>query len=194
MKRKALPVIVFFGLVPAALCQVLQPSTLYVNIRPQMAVQGFDLFHPKGVRITGLNMNAHSLMNKVTITNYSTKSVTSVEYGWRVSAPASCSDAVLPVRWETANANVSIAPNGGEAEIAVPEALSRTGSSEDLAAQARVSNTPVALVTIGIVTVTFADGSTWSDNEAVQRHTFDNGRAEREESCAMSPAVNAPAS
>jgi hypothetical protein len=194
VKQKALLATVFFALVPAALCQVLQSGMLYVNIRPQMAVQGFDLFRPTGVRITSLNMNAHSLMNKVTITNYSTKAVTSIEYGWRVSAPASCSDTVLPVRWETATANVSIAPNGGEAGVAVPESLSRAGASEDLAAQARASNTPVVLVTIGIVTVTFADGSTWSDNEAVERHMFDNGRAEREESCAMSPGPNTPAS
>jgi hypothetical protein len=139
-------------------------------------------------------MNTHSLMNKLTITNYSTKAVASVEYGWRVSAPASCTDTVLPARWETATANVSIAPNGGEAEVVVPESLSRKGSSEDLAAEARATNTPVALVTIGIVTVTFADGSTWTDNEAVERHMFDKGRAEREESCAMRPGVNAPPS
>jgi len=28
--------------------------------------------------------------------------------------------------------------------------------------------------------VNFSDGSTWSDNEALQHNTFDNGRAEKE--------------
>jgi len=47
------------------------------------------------------------------------------------------------------------------------------------------------------VKVTFVDGSTWSDDEAAQRHIFDkfdNGQVERQESCAVSPAANGPAS
>jgi hypothetical protein len=33
------------------------------------------------------------------------------------------------------------------------------------------------------VRVTFSDDSTWSDEEAVDRNTFDNGRAEQTEHC-----------
>jgi hypothetical protein len=192
VKQKALLAAVFFALVLAAFSQVLQPSMLYVSIRPRPAVQAFDPLRPTGVKITGMEMQAHSLLNKIAITNYSTKAVTSIEYGWRISAPESCADTKLPPRWDTATANVSVAPNGGEGEVAVPESLNRAGASEDLAAEARASNTPVVLVTVGLVKVTFADGSTWSDDEAVERHLFDNGRAEQEESCVVSAPPNVP--
>jgi hypothetical protein len=41
----------------------------------------------------------------------------------------------------------------------------------------------VVLVTIGIVKVTFADGTTWSDDEAVERNTFDSSSYEKQEGC-----------
>jgi hypothetical protein len=58
-----------------------------------------------------------------------------------------------------------------------------------LAAEARANKTPVVLVTIGIVKVTFADGSTWSDDEAVERNTFDSSSYEKRENC-HSPMVS----
>jgi len=49
---------------------------------------------------------------------------------------------------------------GNDATIEAPQALSRAGTSHELAAQTQASKTQVMLVTVGILPVTFTDGST----------------------------------
>lgn len=50
------------------------------------------------------------------------------------------------------------------------------------------TKTPVLLVTVGIVKVTFADGSTWSDDEAQQRNTWDNNFHKKHDGCEVHTA------
>lgn len=88
----------------------------------------------------------------------------------------------LPVRWETTSANLNIAP-GAEVNVKMPDSLSRPGTANEMAAEARNSHAPVVLVTIGLLKVNFSDGSTWSDDQAAQSNNFDNGRAEKETGC-----------
>lgn len=181
---KKLVLAVSLLLVPLAFTQTLPPDQS-VTIKPQWALQGFNPLNPSAVThpvITATSMNTNAVLSQFTVTNYSAKAVTSIEYGWRIDAPTACSNSTFPLRWETASADVNIPP-GAEANITAAESLSRTGAAPELAAQARASNTPVVLVTIGIVKVTFADGSTWSDDEAVQRNTWDSNYYEKHEGC-----------
>ena len=192
MKGKSLLLAVSFLLllVLAASAQP-QPNPTLVKIMPHWAQQGFNPLNPSAVGhpvITANAMMANAIMNRFTITNYSKKAVTSIEYGWRISAPAACADSTFPVHWETASANVSIAP-GAEANITTAESLSRDGAAKDLAEQAQAANTPVVLVTVGIVKATFADGTTWTDDEALERNTFDGNLYEKHEGC-QSPTVS----
>ena len=89
------------------------------------------------------------------------------------------------VHWETATVKVTIAP-GTKAEIAASDALSRAGSAKELADEARANNTPVVLVTVGILKATYRDRSAWRDREALKRNIFDDGRAEKKEACPSS--------
>jgi hypothetical protein len=184
MKNKLLLALLL--LVPAACSQ----DTSTVTIRPRFAQQGFNPINPAAAGHPVITENAmidDAVISHFTVTNYAAKPVESIEYGWRISAPTACGDSTLPVRWDTATVKVDIAP-GAEASITPPGALSRQGSSLELSAEARANKTPVVLVTIGIVKVTFADGSTWSDDEAVERNTFDSSSYERQEGC-HSPTV-----
>ena len=52
-----------------------------------------------------------------------------------------------------------------------------------MATQASGHHTPVVLVTIGLLKVNFADGATWSDDEAINSETLDHGRAGKETKC-----------
>jgi hypothetical protein len=187
--KKLLLAVSLLLLVPAAFAQ-LQPNQFGVTISPHFAQQGFDWMNPAAVGhplITSSTMMADVITSQFTVRNYAAKPVQSIEYGWRISAPTACGDSTLPVRWETATAKVNIAP-GAEASIIPPEALSRPGSSNELSAEAFGTKTPVVLVMLGIVEVTFADGSTWSDDEAIERNTFDSSSYEKEEDC-HSPTV-----
>ena len=141
--------------------------------------------HPNAVGhpvITGTGSSGDALMEQFIVTNYSTKRVEAIECGWRTSAPVACSGSTLPVGWQTAKANINIAP-GAEATITTPKSLSASGSSKNLAEQADAHKTPVVLVVVGIVMATYADGSTWVDDEAVNGENFDNGKAEQSEGC-----------
>jgi hypothetical protein len=182
MQRKAVLLAVVLPLaVPAAFSQS-NDNTL-VTIRPQWAVQGLDPMNPTGVHITGTGTSGDAIMRQITIANYTNKTVTSLEYAYRVSTPVGCTDSTLPVRWETASAdNINLAP-GCEAQIDAPRSLSASGSSKQLAEAADRSKTPVVLVTVGVLRVNFSDGSTSADDEALQPNTFDNGRAEKEAGC-----------
>jgi hypothetical protein len=160
-------------------------TSIVVNIRSHFALQGFNLMNPAAVGhpvITGYAMITDVIISQFAVTNYAAKPVESIDYGWRISAPTACGDSTLPVRWETATAKVNIAP-GAEASITPPESLSRIGTAHGLAAETGANKTPVVLVTIGIVKVTFADGSTWSDDEAAERNTFDSNSYEKQEGC-----------
>src|SRR5215469_3897578 len=126
-----------------------------------MAMQGFDPMNPTGVHVISTGPSGDAVMRQITIANYTSKTVASVDYGWRISAPLGCNESTLPVRWETATATVSIAPNAA-AKIPVPDTLSHSGSSMELANQARNSHAPAVLVTVGLLKVTFTDGSTWT--------------------------------
>jgi hypothetical protein len=169
--------------VPAAFSQNQATDKTLVTIRPQMAMQGLDPMNPTGVHVIGTGSSGDAIMRQITIANYTTKTVTSLEYAYRVSTPVGCTDSTLPVRWETASAdNINLAP-GGEAQIDAPRSLSASGSSKQLAEAADRSKTPVVLVTVGVLRVNFSDGSTWADDEALQHNTFDNGRAEKENGC-----------
>jgi hypothetical protein len=184
MQRKAVLLAVALLLLPAAFSQS-NDNTL-VTIQPRMALQGFNAMNPTGVHVNGTTMggesNASTLISQFAVMNYTNKTVTSLEYGWRISTPLGCTDSTLPVRWETADARVTIAPNA-EANIKPPDSLSRPGTSNELAEQARNSHTPVVLVTIGLLKVNFSDGSSWTDDHAAQSNNFDNGLAEKETGC-----------
>jgi hypothetical protein len=56
--------------------------------------------------------------------------------------------------------------------------------------QAGATHTPVVLITIGIVRVTFTDGSTWVDQEAVDRHTFDDNLIDKEQGFQLRSALS----
>jgi hypothetical protein len=159
-----------------------------VYILPQLAEQGYDPLNPAALGhpvITNKTTSKGSILSQFTVTNYSSKTVASIEYGWRVSAPSACSESTLPVHWETATVKVTIAP-GTKAEIAASDALSRAGSAKELADEARANNTPVVLVTVGILKATYRDRSAWRDREALKRNIFDDGRAEKKEACPSS--------
>jgi hypothetical protein len=193
MQRKAVLLAVALLLVPAAISQTQVNTSGVVRITPHMALQGADPMNPAKpggapVRIYGTSMGTNTIISSIGVINYSSKTVTSLEYGWRIAAPAACADSTLPVRWETASVTVNIA-SGNESKIDTPESLSRNGAAPELAEQARATNTQVVLVTIGIVRVTFADGSTWVDQEAVDRDTFDDNRADKKEGCQLRTAA-----
>jgi hypothetical protein len=159
-----------------------------VYILPQLAEQGYDPLNPAAVAhpvITRKTTSKGSILSQFTVTNYSSKTVTSIEYGWRVAAPSACSMSTLQVHWDTATVEVTIDP-GAEAQIATADALSRAGSAKELADEARAKNTPVVLVTVGILKATYGDRSVWRDKEALKRNVFDDGRAEKKESCPSS--------
>ncbi len=181
MKSKLLLAVSLLLLAPAVFSQ----DTSTVTIRPHFAQQGFKPMNPAAVGhpvITEYAMITNTITSQFTVTNYAAKLVESIEYGWRISAPTAWGDSTLPVRWGTATPKVNIAP-GAEASITPPGALSQPGSSVELSAEARTNKTPVVLVTIGIAKVTLADGSTWSDDEAVERNTFDSSSYEKQEGC-----------
>ena len=181
MKRKLLLTVSLLLLVPAAFPQ----DASIVIVSPQFALQGFNVMNPAAVGhpvITENAMITNVIMSQFTVTNYAAKPVESIEYGWRIASPRACADSTLAVRWETATAKINIAP-GAEARITPPEALSRSGSMVELSAEARANKTPVVLVTIGIVKVIFADGSTWTDDEAVRTNNFDGGLHEKMDNC-----------
>ena len=48
----------------------------------------------------------------------------------------------------------------------------------------------MVLITIGIVRVTFTDGSTWVDQEAVDRHTFDDNLIDKEQGFQLRSALS----
>ena len=175
---------------PLAFTQTLPPNQ-GVTIKPLWAQQGPDVMNPSAVGhpvITGSGMSGDALLKQFTVTNYSSKPVQSIEYGWRIAAPTACCNSTLPLRWETASANVNIAP-GGEATIAASESLSKSGSSKALANEASTNQAPVVLVTIGLLKVTYADGSTWTDEEALKHNTFDGNLYDKHEGC-HSPTVS----
>ena len=156
-----------------------------VYIHPQLAQQGYVPRNPAAVGhpvITSKTISNGSVLSQFTVTNYSDKTVASIEYAWRVSAPSTCSEATLQVHWETAKVEVTIAP-GAETQIAAPDALSRAGSAKELAAEARANKTSVVVVTVGILKTIYTDGSAWRDKEAFKSKVFDNGRADKEEGC-----------
>jgi len=173
-----------------------------VYIFPRLAQQGYDPLNPAAVAhpvIMSKTISKGSILSRFTVTNYSSKTVTSIEYGWRVSAPSACSQSTLPVHWDTATVEVTIDP-GAEAQIATADSLSRAGSAKELADEARANNAPVVLVTVGILKATYRDHTAWRDKEALKRNIFDDGRAEKEEGCPSSmrprwppaPAVGPP--
>jgi hypothetical protein len=181
-------------LVPAAISQTQVNTSGGVIISPHAALQEADPMNSAGpggapVRVHGTITEANTIVSRITVMNYSGKTVTSLEYGWRTSAPRACANSSLPAKWETAEATVNIT-TGDKATIKTVDALSKRGVAPELAAQARANNTPVVLVTIGIVKVTFADGSTWTDDEAVERNMFDNDLMEKQEACHSVARVN----
>lgn len=117
----------------------------------------------------------------MTVMNNSGKTVTSLEYAWRIAPAKACASSMQP-SWETASVDVTILPNE-EASINLPKTLSEQGAAPDLAKEARSTQTKVVVVTIGILKVRYGDGSDWSDDEAERNHLFDQGAAERAERC-----------
>ena len=96
-----------------------------VYILPQLAEQGYDPLNPAAVAhpvITRKTTSKGSILSQFTVTNYSSKTVTSIEYGWRVSAPSACSMSTLQAHWDTATVEVTIGP-GAEAHIATASRL-----------------------------------------------------------------------
>jgi len=184
MKGKLLLLAVSLLLLLASATSAQSQPNQPTKISWHFACQGFNPVHPAAMGHPVITNYAtlKNTMSQFTVTNYSAKAVTSVEYGWRIAAPTGCTDSKMSVRWETAKADVNLAA-GAEVTINTPEALSKEGSADDLVAQARVTNTPVVLVTIGIVKVTFADGTTWTDKEAVEHNTFDSNYYEKNEPC-----------
>jgi hypothetical protein len=174
--------------VPAAFSQTQTTDKTLVTIHPHGAMQGFDPMNPTGVHVIGTGPSGDAIMRQIIIGNYTTKTVTSLEYAWRTSTPLGCTDSTLPVGWETASVKLTIAP-GDEAQIDAPASLSAPGTSKQLAETADRTKTPVVLVTVGLLKVNFSDGSTWSDDEALQHNTFDNSRAEKDYGChSLTPA------
>jgi hypothetical protein len=168
-------------------CLQAQPQSA-VTISPRITTQGADLLHPDApsgppVRIISQVAPSGVIVSAITLVNHSSKTAVEVEYGWRIAEAAACSGSSLEPRWETASAAVKLFPDGDEVSIKVAPPLSQPGSATKLADQARAANTDVVVVTIGILKVRFADGSTWMDSEAAQNKMFDNGEQEKAATC-----------
>jgi hypothetical protein len=187
MKSKLLLTVSLLLLVPAAFSQD-NSNTTGVTIRRDMALQGADPANPalpKGapVRVYGTASDSSALMSRITVANNSTKSVSSLEYGWRIAAPTACTDSTLPVRWDTATVSFNKFAPGEQLDIDMPKSLSRDGSALDLAKEASASGAHVVLITVGIVEVIFADGSAWTDSEALRTSNFDGDLHEKMNDC-----------
>ncbi len=187
MKRNLLLAVSLLLLAPAAFPQA-NSNTTGVTIRRDVALQGADPANPalpKGapVRVYGTAVGDNNLMTRITVANNSTKAVSSIQYGWRISSATACTGSTLPVRWDTATVKFSSFAPGTRVELDTPESLSRQGSVLDLAREAFASRASVVLITVGIVKVTFADGSTWADDEAMRTSNFDGDLHERMNDC-----------
>ena len=182
-------------LITAAFPQAgLDPNTTGVVVRRQIALQGADPANPaapKGapVRVYDTTGGGGILLSRITVANNSKKTVTALEYGWRIAAPTACNESTFPARWGTAIVRLNRLSPGEQIELDTPKSLSREGSESDLATEARAHKASVVLVTVGILWVTFADGSPWKDKDALQSKTFDGGLYEKENDC-HAPAVS----
>jgi len=132
MRSRAVLLAVALLLVSAAIPQIQAADKTLVAIRTQWAMQGLDPMNPTGIHVIGTGPSGDAIMRQITIAKYTTKTVTSLEYGWRTSTPLGCTDSTLPVGWKTAIAELTIAP-GGEAQIDASASLSASGTSKQLA-------------------------------------------------------------
>lgn len=156
-----------------------------IALQTNFAMQGFNPLNPTAVGhpvITGKAQTADQLLGYFVVTNYAKKAVVAIEYGWRIAAPLTCLDSTLPASWDKATVEITIA-SGAEATIPAPAELSASGSSKRLADLAYVNKTPVVLIIVGLLRVTYADGSQWSDEQAISRQIFDGGMHEKIEQC-----------
>jgi hypothetical protein len=188
MKRHVVAALLTF----VAVCPFLGYAQNRVTIKTTTAVQGFNPLNPNASShpvITAKSQTADQLLGDFTVTNYATKEVTSLTYGWRIAAPATCQGSSLPPFWQEERVTVSI-PAGKSAVIDGPKDLNAEGTAKQLAENADLHRTPVVLITVGLLTVTYSDGTFWKDDKATTTHTFDGGMGEKLDEC-KSPATTA---
>jgi hypothetical protein len=160
-----------------------------VSIIPAVAKQGYDPKHPSGVHIVERATGVDTILTQITVHNYTTKTVNRIDYGWKITSPNTCPYSIEPVI-DAGTATVDLDP-AKEVTIDLPESLSGAGTASALGKLAAKTKAPVVLVEIGLLRVRFADGSEWTDKEAIEHATYDNGLAEETNGCAIpkSPAA-----
>lgn len=156
-----------------------------ITIKTITAMQGFNPLNPAAIGhpvITGKSQLPDQLLGSFTVTNYSAKTVSSLTYGWRISAPLSCQSNLRPF-WQEEKVSVEIKP---QANITLdgPKDLNEPGTSKRLAEMADVHKAQVVLVTVGLLEVNYADGSIWRDEDAIRSRSFDRGVNEKTDLCA----------
>jgi hypothetical protein len=108
------------------------------------------------LRIVSLTQNAFDALSIITVENSSEKTIASFQLGWVTVVPAGCAD-------KASDSVVTLAPVD-EANIE-PGQSWKSGSYrlslKGLASTARTSNASLIHVQVGIVAVTFSDGSHW---------------------------------
>lgn len=163
-----------------------------VTIVVHPALQGYKYLDPPGVDhpvITSATHNSQQLMEQLEVTNYSTKEVVEVKYGWRIAGSAKCTAHHFPAKWGVKEEKVVIPP--GKAVALFPsQPLTTNAYLHQLIDEADLANAHVVVVTIGILKVDYADGTSWEDKEAGPKNMFDGGTAEILQSCDLAPSAS----
>lgn len=121
------------------------------------------------LRIVELTQNSFDALSVVTFQNYSDKAVVSFQIGWTTMVPDGCAN-------KGSEPAVFMGPVD-QANIKPGESW-KTGSyrlwTSDLASSASARSASLLYVQVGVVAVTFSDGSHWNFNLS-QRKIFDQG-------------------
>jgi hypothetical protein len=180
MRSKGILLAVALLLVLAASSQVPRLIHAMPTVTFKALMAHIDVF--ANVKVSEV-AQGRGLVTRIRVNNYTDKTVRSIEYGWRIAAPAACTNAMTP-HWETATVDVVIPPHG-EVRLTPVESLSSFSAKQEVAARAEATHTPVVLVTVGILKATFTDGSTWLDDNAAESQMFDGGAWEKRERCQL---------
>ena len=117
--------------------------------------------------------------------NNATKDVAAIRFAWTIAPAVSCNSAMQPIYKEGKIQEVKIA-QGASLLIKAPDELQINHLLE--IAKAGAIKTLVA--NVGILEVTFSDGSKWTDKTLAATKQFMNGEVEKNTPCEM-PAPKA---
>jgi hypothetical protein len=145
-----------------------------------------DLLHPAAtdapVRVVGTMNGTTWVLLNFTVHNFGKASVSSFTYGISTAPATACTSSVMPTAWLTQEVKANIPPSG-ELQVDAPESFRENDASPKLAALARETHTQAVVVTVGIVSVRFADGTVWREANVEQTHRWDDGKRETSLPC-----------